>query len=44
MSTQDAINLVTQVCQNYKGTLQEHQLLQEALKIINQNISEPKKE
>jgi len=32
---EEAINLLTQVCVNYRGTLQEHQALQEALKVIN---------
>ena len=46
MKTEEAINLLRQVCAIYKGTLQEHQQLQEALKVIEElqnKISEKKK-
>lgn len=44
MNRQQAIDLVTQVCVIYKGTLQEHQALQEALKVINTLVEAPKEE
>lgn len=45
MTKQQAIDLITQVCVNYRGTLQEHQALQEALKVINSlECVEPAKE
>lgn len=34
MKREEAINLVTQVCVMYKGNLQEHQALQQALEVI----------
>lgn len=36
MTKEQALSLLKQVCEQYKGTLQEHQLLQEALVIIKQ--------
>lgn len=36
MEKTTAINLIKQVCVNYKGTLQEHQLLQEAIKVLSE--------
>jgi hypothetical protein len=44
MKREEAINLVTQVCVMYKGTLQEHSALQEALKVINTLVEAPKEE
>ncbi len=41
MNKQQAIDLITQVCAMYKGTLQEHSALQEALKIINTLVEAP---
>ena len=35
MTKEQALSLLKQVCEQYKGTLQEHQLLQEALKIVS---------
>jgi len=35
MTKDEALNLIQQVFSQYKGTLQEHQLLQEAIKTIN---------
>lgn len=40
MKTEEAINLLRQVCAIYKGTLQEHQMLQEALEVI-MKLEEP---
>jgi len=41
MTKAQAIDLITQVCVMYKGTLQEHHTLQEALKIINTLVEAP---
>lgn len=35
MNKQEAINLVSQVCAAFKGSLQEHQLLQQAIVYLN---------
>lgn len=43
MKREEAINLVTQVCVMYKGNLQEHQALQQALEVIK-GLVEPVKE
>ena len=40
MDVKEALNLLGQVCAGYKGTLQEHQALQSALKVINDKCSE----
>jgi len=42
MKLEEALNLLGQVCAGYKGTLQEHQALQSALKIVNDKCSEKK--
>ena len=45
MEKQQAINIITQVCNIYKGTLDEHKALQEALQVINGLVvPEPKEE
>lgn len=41
MTKPEAINVLTQVCNQYKGTLQEHQILQEALKVIDDTRAIP---
>ncbi len=43
MKKVDAISLITQVCAIYKGTLQEHEALQQALEVIK-GLVEPVKE
>lgn len=42
MTKQEALNLVAHVCAEYKGTLKDHQLLQEALKILKEEEKKPK--
>jgi hypothetical protein len=48
MSLVEALNLLKRVCADYRGTLQEHQLLQQALQIVEKECSRdleiPKKE
>ena len=39
---QDAIQLISSVLSQYRGTLQEHQAIQNAFKIIIQSANEPK--
>lgn len=34
MKKEQAINLIKQVCSIYKGTLEEHKMLQEAITIL----------
>lgn len=49
MDKKEALNLLRQVAQMYKGTLQEHQLLQEALRLLAEEekpaevVEKPKK-
>lgn len=46
MDKKEALNLLRQVAQMYKGTLQEHQLLQEALQLLAEEpvkVEKPKK-
>lgn len=46
MDKKEALNLLRQVAQMYKGTLQEHQLLQEALQLLTEEpvkVEKPKK-
>ena len=38
MEIKEAINVVEQVCANYRGTLQEHQHIQKALSIIKEEV------
>jgi len=40
MTKQQALDLITQVLVTYKGTLQEHQLLHQALELVK-NLEEP---
>ena len=46
MNEQEAINIVAQVCAQYKGTMQEHQMIQRALMILTPKpvVKEPIKE
>lgn len=40
MTKQEALSLIKQVASVYRGTLQEHQMLQEAIKTLeNESIS-----
>jgi len=39
MDKQKALNLVAQAVVQYKGTLAEHQSLQEALKVLNELVN-----
>jgi phosphoribosyl 1,2-cyclic phosphodiesterase len=41
MTKEQAINLLSQVCSIYRGTLEEHKALQEALEVIK-NLEEKK--
>jgi hypothetical protein len=43
MTRDEALKIVTQVCVNYRGTLQEHQAIQTALQVIKDAL-EPKPE
>lgn len=40
MKLDEALNLLRQVCAGYRGTLQEHQALQEALKTVSDKCTE----
>lgn len=42
MSKEEAINLLRQVCEQFRGTYAEHILLQQALQVVSS--LEPKKE
>ena len=44
MKLEEALSLLSQVCAAYKGTLQEHQTLQQALKVVNEKCSEKKED
>ena len=36
MNTKEAIEILTQVCNQYRGLLTEHQAIQEALKVVSE--------
>lgn len=38
ITTQEAFNIVFQVCADFKGTLKEHQLIQQALQKIKSEL------
>ena len=40
MKKEEALNLITQVLVNYRGTLNEHKILQEALELIKKLLEE----
>jgi len=42
MKLDEALSLLAQVCAEYRGTLREHQALQEALKTVSDKCSEKK--
>jgi hypothetical protein len=42
MTPKQAFELISRFAEQYKGTLQEHQALQAALKILNPEKTEPK--
>jgi hypothetical protein len=38
MDKQQAWNLMTQVCANYRGTIEEHKALQQALEVLKPEV------
>ncbi len=38
MTKEQAMNLITQACSQYKGTLQEHQMLQQAIELLKKEV------
>jgi len=40
MTIQEALTIISQLAENYRGLLKEHQSIQEALKVINDKIKE----
>ena len=36
MNKQEAIEILTQVCNQYRGLLTEHQVIKEALKVVSE--------
>jgi len=43
MNEEQALNLLSQVIRQYRGTLDEHTALQEAFKIVSEKVKEEKK-
>lgn len=45
MDFEQAMKVVTEICVNYRGTLQEHQTIQQALALVRQGkaVEEQKK-
>ncbi len=44
MTLKEAINTITQVCASYRGTLQDHNLIQSALNLIKATIEKDKEQ
>jgi len=44
MKFEDAINLLKQMCVAYRGTLEEHNVLQQALKVVSEKKQNKKTE
>ena len=44
MDKQEAFNVISQVCQAYKGDLKEHNLIQNALRVLTPEPVKPKTE
>lgn len=42
MKVEEALNLLNGVCANFKGTLQDHQALQESLRVVESKCKEKK--
>lgn len=42
MKLEEALNLLKSVCANFRGTLQDHQALQEALQLVEDKCKEKK--
>ena len=40
MTKQEAISILTQVCNQYRGLMSEHQAIQEALKVVSEEKTE----
>lgn len=38
MKLDEALTLIKQICANYRGTLQDHQALQQALQVIEKEL------
>jgi len=43
MKFEDAMNLLKQVCAAYKGNLEEHNVLQQALKVVSEKKKKTEK-
>lgn len=39
MTTEQALGLVTSVCAQYRGTLQEHQAIQQAITVLREAVT-----
>lgn len=44
MEKKQAINLLAQVCANFRGTMEEHKLLQEALQTVSEEEKQVKED
>lgn len=42
MKLEEALNLLKGVCANFRGTLQDHQALQQALQVVEDKCKEKK--
>lgn len=42
MKLEEALNLIKSVCANFRGTLQDHQALQQAIQVIENKCMEKK--
>lgn len=40
MKLEEALNLIKNVCANFRGTLQDHQALQQAIQIVEKKCNE----
>lgn len=43
MNTEQALKVISEVCAKYVGTLQEHQIIQQALELLKKATEEQKK-
>lgn len=39
MSLEDALQLITNICSDFKGTLKDHQMIQQALSVIKDSLT-----
>lgn len=44
MNKEDALKIISDACAEFKGNLKDHQIIQKALKLLNDLVNKPEQE